>query len=153
MSEELFNIPIDQSAPDAYSTFMAFWNAYPPKYATGYERNMAQSQWHHSGASENVEVVMKALELWKRSELWNKDNGDWIHKPTNFLKKEIWKQKPPRIGRPTIYIAPAVLPEARAKAAQEYADFATKAMERGREERRKLAEKQLQDEAILKGRK
>ena len=69
----------DSLIPDG--GFERFWNQYPVKLG----KEAAREAWAHLKADEAV--VCAALEQWKRSKQWKKENGRFIPRAEKFLRE------------------------------------------------------------------
>ena len=67
--------------------FDKFWQAYPKKVS----KKQAQKSWKKINPSlELFEKILKALEMVKQTEQWEKDNGKFIPYPPTWLNQERW---------------------------------------------------------------
>lgn len=67
--------------------FDKFWQAYPKKIS----KKQAQKSWKKINPSlELFEKILKALEMVKQTEQWEKDNGKFIPYPATWLNQERW---------------------------------------------------------------
>ena len=67
--------------------FDKFWQAYPKKVS----KKQAQKSWKKINPSlELFEKILKALEIVKQTEQWEKDNGKFIPYPATWLNQERW---------------------------------------------------------------
>lgn len=67
--------------------FDKFWQAYPKKVS----KKEAQKSWKKINPSlELFEKILKALEMVKQTEQWEKDNGKFIPYPATWLNQERW---------------------------------------------------------------
>lgn len=67
--------------------FDKFWQAYPKKVS----KKQAQKSWKKISPSlELFEKILKALEMVKQTEQWEKDNGKFIPYPATWLNQERW---------------------------------------------------------------
>lgn len=67
--------------------FDKFWQAYPRKVS----KKEAQKSWKKINPSlELFEKILKALEMVKQTEQWEKDNGKFIPYPATWLNQERW---------------------------------------------------------------
>lgn len=67
--------------------FDKFWQAYPRKVS----KKQAQKSWKKINPSlELFEKILKALEMVKQTEQWEKDNGKFIPYPATWLNQERW---------------------------------------------------------------
>jgi hypothetical protein len=86
------NTPCSPSTSDAaLDGFAEFWQAYPRKVA----KPQAERAWKklRAGAA-TVKAVMAGLELAKRSEQWQRDNGQYIPHPATWLNARRWEDEP-----------------------------------------------------------
>jgi len=80
--------------------FEKFWSAYPNciyKKPNAKARCCAlymQLRGNAPDAAAFDEMVLAALEAWRRSEGWNVDGGRYISAPINFFAKRLWEIKP-----------------------------------------------------------
>lgn len=67
--------------------FDKFWQAYPKKVS----KKQAQKSWKKINPSlELFKKILKALEMVKQTEQWEKDNGKFIPYPATWLNQERW---------------------------------------------------------------
>jgi len=86
------------SAPD--ESFTTFWQAYPNKKGKG----AAEKAWKKAKINGELETVLKAIEVQKRSAQWSRDGGQFIPHPSTWLNERRWEDevadKPVNQGRP-----------------------------------------------------
>lgn len=70
--------------------FNEFWSAYPKKVN---KKGCYKSFCKIKNLREEMPVIMEALERFKKSKGWQKDNGQFIPHPTTFINQERWKDE------------------------------------------------------------
>lgn len=70
--------------------FNEFWSAYPKKVN---KKGCYKSFCKIKNLKQEMPVIMEALERFKRSKGWLKDNGQFIPHPTTFINQERWKDE------------------------------------------------------------
>lgn len=78
--------PKGESVSDGFDLF---WSEYPNKQA----KIPAKRAWLKIHKDEREEV-MRGLALWKRSQSWLKDDGQFIPHPATFLNQRRWEDSP-----------------------------------------------------------
>lgn len=69
--------------------FNRFWQAYPRKA----KKQDALKAWKRLKPNEDfVNILLNALEEFKKSSQWNKDNGDYIPYPATWLNGRRWEE-------------------------------------------------------------
>ena len=48
----------------------------------------------------DADQAMENLKLWKQSEQWTKDNGQYVPYLDNWLSRGIWRKKPSKMAIP-----------------------------------------------------
>ena len=78
-------------------SFEAFWKSYPgprkvdkKKCRAKFERILSDSK----SPDEELALIMKGLDVWKKCSTWNKDGGAFIRAPIVWLNNENWKDVP-----------------------------------------------------------
>lgn len=77
--------------------FEEFWTAYPRKTA----KSTAAKSWASLDPSEEtVAAIMAALALFKKSDDWNRDGGQFIPYPATWLNQKRWEDElsPAQVG-------------------------------------------------------
>jgi len=78
--------------PIEYSpAFLEFWKAYPLIGRSRTGKDKCWEVWKKGKFEQQFKLIMKALSDWMDSELWNKDDGQYIKNPTTWLKDGKWK--------------------------------------------------------------
>lgn len=76
--------------------FEALWMEYPQE-----RRGVAQMAYdafrQAFSGEEDVETAMRNLSLWKQSEQWNKDEGQYVPYLDNWLARGTWAMKPKKL--------------------------------------------------------
>lgn len=82
------------------SGFEKFWNAYPRKVG----KTAAMKRWVVIEPSEElVGKMLAAIEAWKQSDQWRKNDGQYVPYPVTWLNQERWNDQvaveklPPKI--------------------------------------------------------
>lgn len=70
--------------------FNEFWSAYPKKVN---KKGCYKSFCKIKSLKEEMPLIMSALERFKASKGWQKDNGQFIPHPTTFINQERWKDE------------------------------------------------------------
>ena len=70
--------------------FETFWHEYPHKVGKG----NAKKAWKKHGCNKIVAKIMQTLALYKKSEQWTKDNGQFIPHPATWLNAGSWDDEP-----------------------------------------------------------
>lgn len=84
--------PKEQSA----IRFDTFWEAYPKKIGKG----AAKKAWAKIKPSETLlQEMLKAIETARRTEQWQRDNGQYIPNPATWLNQERWDDEYGARGR------------------------------------------------------
>jgi len=73
--------PLEQS-------FNEFWTAYPKKV----NKKEAKQKWL-KGKLPDLPIILKALEIQKQTESWQKNEGKYIPHPTTWLNQERWNDE------------------------------------------------------------
>lgn len=74
--------------------FQRLWSEYPETRLGN--RSKAEEEFRVEICSpEDFDKAMANLELWKKSEQWNKDGGRYVPYLDNWLSKGIWMTEPP----------------------------------------------------------
>lgn len=68
--------------------FKAFWDAYPV------HANKVGAREAFAKADAPLEVLLEAIETWKRTDQWNKEGGRFIPYPAKWLKERRWEDSP-----------------------------------------------------------
>jgi len=71
--------------------FLEFWKAYPLIGRSRTGKDKCWEVWKKGKFEQQFKLIMKALSDWMDSELWNKDDGQYIKNPTTWLKDGKWK--------------------------------------------------------------
>ncbi|MCL2856172.1 MAG: hypothetical protein FWE19_00410 [Oscillospiraceae bacterium] len=83
-----------ESSP-AESSFDSFWAAYPNKQGKG----AAQKAWNKIKPGKAlVTKILQAVELYKASRQWNRDDGQYIPNPATWLNQRRWEDEPTPAG-------------------------------------------------------
>lgn len=75
--------------------FISFWNAYPRK------EDQEDAYKAFKSANAPLQVLLKAVSTQRLSDQWIHDNGQYIPKPANWLRKRLWEARidpPPNMG-------------------------------------------------------
>lgn len=110
VSKEKHNPPTPQGGFDKW------WKAYPQKRRQG--KPQCQAKWKALSLEARADEIIAALERWKTSERWTKDDGQFICGPHKWLNQHYYDEDPPQI--PTI-VPLSVTPEQRKLAEQRFA--------------------------------
>lgn len=72
------------------ASFLIFWNAYPKKKSKG----PAEKAWKKLNPDEKLrEVILTKIEDFKKTEDWQKDNGQFIPYPASWLNARGWEDE------------------------------------------------------------
>ena len=77
--------------------FELFWQAYPKKTGTGAAKTSFRKI---KPSQELTERMIRAVELAKQSEQWQRDNGQYIPYPATWLNQRRWEDEPMPKGKP-----------------------------------------------------
>jgi hypothetical protein len=69
--------------------FEVFWLEYPRKVG----KYKAHQVWNRLGIFEHMAII-KGLKLWKQTEQWHTDEGQWIPYASTFLMQRRWEDEP-----------------------------------------------------------
>lgn len=72
------------------TAFNEFWSAYPKKVN---KKGCYKSFCKIKSLKEEMPLIMDALERFKNSKGWQKDNGQFIPHPTTWINQERWKDE------------------------------------------------------------
>jgi len=76
-------------------TFDVFWKNYPKKIGKG----AAQKSWFKlKSPTETLQLIIDALEWQKKSDQWERDNGQYIPHPSTYLNQRRWEDEPGKNG-------------------------------------------------------
>ena len=76
--------------------FREIWTEYPEERRGGMQ--MAMDAFRRTiGSESDLEEAIGNLRLWKQSEQWNKDAGQYVPYLDNWLNKGIWNMKPRKL--------------------------------------------------------
>jgi hypothetical protein len=70
-------------------TFDEFWSNYPRKIG----RFKAEQKWKRLTCAEQ-EDALHGLKLWKKTDQWNRDGGEFIPYGSTFLNQRRWEDEP-----------------------------------------------------------
>lgn len=70
--------------------FNEFWSAYPKKVN---KKGCYKAFCKIKNLKDELPLIMEALERFKNSKGWQKDNGQFIPHPTTFINQERWKDE------------------------------------------------------------
>ena len=76
-------------AIDKENNFFVFWDKYPNKH------DQLRAKLVFMAIDEDFDVIMEGLEYNKKSNQWVTDNGIFIPKAHNWLKRRGWNDRPP----------------------------------------------------------
>lgn len=74
--------------------FERFWKAYPNKTGKEYARKCFVK------VTENVNILIEAVERQKTWDKWIRDGGRYIPNPSTWLNQKRWEDKPPQEAKP-----------------------------------------------------
>jgi hypothetical protein len=82
----------DSPYPDSLlSSFNVFWKIYPKKIGKGYAFKM----WRKIKPDDTLlKKMVDKIELFKQTEQWQKDGGQFIPHPATWLNQERWEDEP-----------------------------------------------------------
>lgn len=78
--------------PSYSEEFTSFWNAYPRKIGKGAAWKIFQK----SGATKNLECVLKSIEAFKKTRQWQ--DTQFIPHPATWLNQRRWEDEPEKSG-------------------------------------------------------
>jgi hypothetical protein len=70
-------------------SFKAFWQAYPNKKGKG----AAEKAWKKARINGELETILLAIEVQKKSSQWSKDSGQFIPHPSTWLNERRWEDE------------------------------------------------------------
>jgi hypothetical protein len=86
------NPPRGELSKQQETRFDTFWAAYPRKEGKG----AAQKWWEkRKPSAELVDQMLAAIEGWKQSLQWQRDNGQYIPHPNTWLNQSRWEDEIP----------------------------------------------------------
>jgi hypothetical protein len=91
VKNKIKDIRLKNKIKEYTESFEIFWNAYPRKEAKG---KALQSFETINPDVILLDIMLKSLELYKKSDQWLKDNGQYIPHPTTWLNQRRWDDKP-----------------------------------------------------------
>lgn len=68
--------------------FIRFWEAYPV------HANKVGARQEFAKIDAPLEVLLESIEMWKRTDQWKKDGGQYIPYPAKWLKERRWEDSP-----------------------------------------------------------
>lgn len=68
--------------------FITFWEAYPV------HANKVGARQEFAKIDAPLEVLLESIEMWKRTDQWKKDGGQYIPYPAKWLKERRWEDSP-----------------------------------------------------------
>lgn len=68
--------------------FITFWEAYPV------HANKVGARQEFAKIDAPLEVILESIEMWKRTDQWKKDGGQYIPYPAKWLKERRWEDSP-----------------------------------------------------------
>ena len=98
------NKSIEQKNTTQASTlFEEFWGNYPDNCPRKVDRELCRERYAKllAAASDPIrfhQIVMAGLGKWRRSELWNLNNGQFIRAPFKWLDRHSWEDEPSANG-------------------------------------------------------
>ena len=94
------NKSMEQKQPtEALTMFEEFWAAYPGNCPHKVDKDQCRRRYAEllSEASDRAlfhQTVIEGLGRWRRSEMWQKENGRFIRAPLNWLERRSWEDEP-----------------------------------------------------------
>jgi hypothetical protein len=74
------------------SRFVLFWQAYPKKTGKG----AAEKSFSRQKVDDTLlDIILKAIEIQKQSEQWQKNGGQFIPNPATWLNQKRWEDETP----------------------------------------------------------
>lgn len=88
-----------QQTTEAITMFEEFWAAYPGNCPHKVDKEQCRRRYEEllSEASDRArfhQTVIEGLWRWRRSEMWQKENGRFIRAPLNWLERRSWEDEP-----------------------------------------------------------
>ena len=84
------NQPTNQpNQPEVGEGFVLFWKSYPRKV----NKELAEKAWKKADVNGSLELVLSALEIQKRSDQWQRDEGKYIPYPATWLNNKRWQDE------------------------------------------------------------
>ena len=68
--------------------FITFWEAYPV------HANKVGARQEFAKIDAPLDVLLESIEMWKRTDQWKKDGGQYIPYPAKWLKERRWEDSP-----------------------------------------------------------
>lgn len=68
--------------------FITFWEAYPV------HANKVGARQEFAKIDAPLEVLLESIDMWKRTDQWKKDGGQYIPYPAKWLKERRWEDSP-----------------------------------------------------------
>ena len=88
---------VPPSEPEYPAGMTAVWNAAPAKARTRSSRVQCRNEWKRAKLEPIADKVLAGLELWKRSDKWQKDDGAYVEGLHIWLKYRKWEEPPGRV--------------------------------------------------------
>lgn len=87
------------SANDAQTMFDAFWSEYPSSCPRKVDKKKCREKFitilkKSKDAVQMFNQIMNGLQVWKDSDMWQKDGGQFIKAPAVWLNNANWNDKP-----------------------------------------------------------
>lgn len=82
--------------------FDSFWKSWP-SHSRKVNRKGAEKLWERDGLDNMADDVMAALEVWKRSESWTKNGGEFIPGPVVWLNQRRYEDTEAATAKPAIF--------------------------------------------------
>lgn len=70
--------------------FEKFWGLYPQKVGEAECRGL----WERRDLEPQADIIIQALEAYKVTDRWTKEQGRYIPRPAKFIRDEYWKAQP-----------------------------------------------------------
>ena len=76
---------------EKYPDFVAFWDAYPKGH--GSKLNALKAWMKHNPSQELTDVIMRVLETHKKSNRWQKQDGEFIPHASTWINSKRWEEE------------------------------------------------------------
>lgn len=71
--------------------FDRFWAEFPPKRKR--DKSKCRQKWKRKKLEREADAVLNGLAVWKRSDEWTRQNGEFVPMPATWLNNERWQSE------------------------------------------------------------
>ena len=71
--------------------FEKFWEAYPNRRNRKIKQEQCKKLWKRKKLDKKIDVILNALEVYKKSEDWLKKSGEYVPGPHPWLNAQSWE--------------------------------------------------------------